>query len=338
MYVSVVGARPNFIKLSPVDTAIKKKHVIVHTGQHYDYEMSQAFFDQMKIPKPDYNLGIGAGTHAEHTAMAMARLEPLFKKLSPEAVITYGDVDSTLAAALTAAKMHIPTAHVESGLRSFDRSMPEEINRIATDHCSDLLFAPTKGAVTQLKKEGLKGVFTGDVMLDVFMKRKDTKILKRQGFTDYYLATVHRASNTDDPKRLSSIFKAFASLDREVLMPLHPRTSKALRTHRIKTPNVRLLPPLSYGDFTTLLAHSAKVFTDSGGAQKEAFFARVPCVTLRDTTEWTETIAAKANTLAGWQTKKILAAAKKKSTPDWKSRPYGDGHAAKKIAKELKRL
>ena len=335
MYVSVVGARPNFIKLAAVAKAIRKRHVIVHTGQHYDYEMSQAFFDQMSIPKPKYNLGIGSGSHAGQTARAMQRLEPLFEELSPEAVITYGDVNSTLAAALTAAKMHIPTAHVEAGLRSFDRSMPEEINRIVADHVSDVLFAPSRGALAQLKKEGLAGVFSGDVMYDVFMGRKETDVLERHGLANYYLATVHRASNTDSKKNLVSIFSAFAKLDKVVVLPLHPRTEKALRKYGIRPKNVRLLPPLGYGDFTTLLAHAEKALTDSGGVQKDAFYAKVPCVTLRNSTEWPETIKAGANVLVGANTKKIVAATRRRRKPDWRVKPYGNGHAAERIAKFL---
>lgn len=336
MFVSVVGARPNFVKLCPMARALRK-HVIIHTGQHYDYEMSQAFFDQMRIPKPDYNLGVGSGTHAQQVALVMAKLEPVLEELRPEVVLTYGDVNSTLAAALTAAKMGIPTAHIEAGLRSFDRSMPEELNRIVADHVSDYLFAPSKLALRQLAKEGLDGVFSGDLTLDAFMMRKETGALKRYGVgkKGYFLATVHRQSNTDSKTNLASIFKAFSQLDKEVLLPLHPRTGEALRQYGIKPENVRLLPPLNYGDFTTLLSHSALLLTDSGGAQKEAFFARVPCVTLRDTTEWPETIAAKANVLVGCDTKKIVAAAHRKSTPNWSAKPYGNGHAAKKIASYL---
>lgn len=335
MYVSVVGARPNFIKLAPIAKALRKKHVVVHTGQHYDYEMSQAFFDQMKIPRPDFNLGVGSGTHAEQTALAMAALEQVFADLAPEVVITYGDVNSTLAAAVTAAKMQIPTAHVEAGLRSFDRTMPEEINRIVADHVSDILFAPSKVAMAQLKKEGLKGYFSGDVMYDVFLSRKNTPILKKEGLDDYYLATVHRPANTDNEKALCSIFDAFAALDKEVVLPLHPRTGKAMRAYGIKPKNVMLMPPVNYGDFTTLLVNADKVFTDSGGVQKEAFYAKTPCVTLRTTTEWPETLKANANVLVGSNKKKIITAAKKKSKPNYKSKPYGDGHTAKKIVKYL---
>jgi UDP-GlcNAc3NAcA epimerase len=353
--VSIVGARPQFIKAAPVNRAIQGHNrrgsnprvaeILMHTGQHYDYNMSQIFFDQLKIRKPDYHLGVGSGNHGEMTGMMLARIEEVLLKESPDWVLVYGDTNSTLAGALAAAKMHIPVAHVEAGLRSFNRRMPEEINRVITDHISTILFCPTKTAVKNLKNEGItKGVYlVGDVMYDAFLFNKElsynkSKILAELELTpgSYCLGTVHRQENTEDPQRLLNIFTAFeelSSADCPFIILLHPRTRKALKQDKEKkqyNPHVRLLYPTSYLDMIALESQTKVILTDSGGVQKEAYFAEIPCVTLRDETEWTETVEAGWNHLGGADVNKIISAFQKAidSLPKKNLKLFGDGKAS----------
>ncbi|PIQ60092.1 MAG: UDP-N-acetylglucosamine 2-epimerase (non-hydrolyzing) [Bacteroidetes bacterium CG12_big_fil_rev_8_21_14_0_65_60_17] len=316
---SVVGARPQFVKAAVVSHALRSRGVreyLLHTGQHYDDDMSAVFFDELGIPAPERNLGIGSGSHADQTARMMMALEIAFLDLRPERVLVYGDTNSTLAAALVAAKMHIPVDHVEAGLRSFNRRMPEEVNRIVTDRLSEFCFCPTQTAVEHLASEGrTEGVhLTGDVMLDatrVFAERAALRrpliSLTRHEAGSFALATVHRAENTDHPGRLSAIFDAFGSLDMPVLLPLHPRTRTRLADVDIPD-NVEVMAPVSYLAMLTLTAGAACVLTDSGGLQKEALWLGTRCITLRDETEWTETTQGGWNQVVGADRKAIAAA------------------------------
>jgi len=360
--VSIVGARPQFIKAMMVSRAVKHHNrqksrprlteILVHTGQHYDYEMSQIFFDKMKIPAPHYQLGVGSGTHGEMTGRMLPRIEEVVLKERPDWVIIYGDTNSTLAGAIVAAKLRIPVSHVEAGLRSYNRRMPEEINRVLTDRISNILFCPTETAVKNLAKEGIcDGVYeVGDVMYDAFITYNKIAAQKSKILQDlvlcphcYYLATVHRQENTDDPERLLSIFSAFEELareDRPFVIPIHPRTRRALKRRAIKlkkNSHVRLILPLSYLDMMALELQTAMIFTDSGGMQKEAFFARVPCITLRDETEWVETVEAGWNFLAGADKKSILLAFAKanKPRPPAPSGQFGGGEASRLILDAL---
>ncbi|MBC7221581.1 UDP-N-acetylglucosamine 2-epimerase (non-hydrolyzing) [Candidatus Bipolaricaulota bacterium] len=348
----VVGARPQFIKLAPVLKAIERHNrdhpdrpiheVLVHTGQHYDYEMSQVFFDELGLKAPDYHLGVGSGTHAYQTGEMLKRVEDVLLKEKPDLVMVYGDTNSTLAGALAAAKLHIPVAHVEAGLRSFNRRMPEEINRVLTDHLSDLLFCPTQTAVENLKREGItEGVhLVGDVMYDAVLQYAElaeakSEILGRLALKprSYALATVHRAENTDDPVRLKGIFQGLAALAQEglpVVVPLHPRTRNALSSLSISQSLPRdllIIEPVSYLDMLILEKNARVILTDSGGVQKEAFFFRVPCVTLREETEWVETVETGWNTLVGCAPERIVRAALEAQEGIGCAWPYGDGRA-----------
>ena len=317
---TIVGARPQFVKAAVVSHALAKAgmaEVLVHTGQHYDLEMSEVFFGELGIPAPAFNLEVGSGSHAVQTGAMLTGLEKLLDsgKL-PDVIMVYGDTNSTVAAAMVAAKASIPLAHVEAGLRSFNRTMPEEINRIVTDRLSDWLFCPTPTAVEHLASEGMtKGVvLSGDVMLDAtrFFAERAGQQRPLSSITDlqsgsYHLATVHRAENTDDPGRLAAIFDGLGQLDAPVLLPLHPRTRQ--RVSQIKlAPSIRLLPPVSYLTMLTLIANSRSVLTDSGGLQKETVWLGKPCITLRSETEWTETLAGGWNVLAGASPQAILDA------------------------------
>lgn len=360
--LTVVGARPQFIKAAPVNRAIERHNIqnhrqriteiVVHTGQHYDHNMSQVFFDQLKIRQPKYNLGVRSGNHGEMTGLMLAKIEDVLLKEKPDWVLVYGDTNSTLAGALAAVKLHIPVAHVEAGLRSFNRGMPEEINRVLTDHVSSLLFCPTDTAVEDLKKEGInQGIFkVGDVMYDAFtfnkeLSEKKSRILSELDLESesYCLATVHRQENTENSQRLLSIFGAFeelSSAECPFLILLHPRTRKALWQHRKKdqvSPHIQLLSPASYLDMIALEAHAKIILTDSGGVQKEAYFAKVPCVTLRDETEWIETVEAGWNHLGGANTQKVVRAFQEAadSSPNGQPNFYGNGEAAKLIVKHL---
>lgn len=350
--VSVVGARPQFIKAAPVCRVLRERHeeVLVHSGQHYDPAMSDVFFERLGIPDPDYNLSVGSGGHGHQTGQMLIGLEELFIDISPECVLVYGDTNTTLAAALAAVKLRIPVAHVEAGLRSFDRSMPEEVNRVLVDHMADLLLCPTRAAVAHLADEGVtEGVdLVGDVMLDtarLFAESGEAHdVLARFGLSsgDYYLATVHRAATSDNAERLASVIRSFARLDRPVLMAVHPRTRKNLEVFGLAdlvaaSPNLRTTTPLAYQDTMALLSSSAGLLTDSGGMQKEAYFLGVPCVTLREETEWTETVELGWNTLAGTDEERIVEAVNALHRPETRPAVYGDGHAAEAITSALER-
>jgi UDP-GlcNAc3NAcA epimerase len=347
----VVGARPNFIKLAPLCVAIKKMpdldFKIVHTGQHYDDSMSTIFFDELDIPKPDYYLNIGSDTHARQTAHIMMALEDLCLKNSFAAMVVIGDVNSTLAGALVAAKLNISIVHIEAGLRSFNRSMPEEINRIATDHMADLLFAPTQTAMKNLNSEGLsdRSWFSGDVMYDMAIRgiklsQNKIQLLEQLGIEpeEYYLSTLHRPYNVDDSKQLREIINALSELDKQVVLSVHPRLQKNLeRFQIIPGDNIKLTHPLGYLEFLTLEKNAAKIITDSGGIQKEAFFLKKPCITLRPETEWAETTLNGANILVkDRSTKAIKEVVMHPHSPKFNTNPYGDGKASEKILNILK--
>jgi UDP-N-acetylglucosamine 2-epimerase len=347
--VSIVGARPQFIKAAPVCRAVRERHeeILVHSGQHFDHAMSDVFFEELGIPRPDYNLGVGGGGHGRMTGEMLGLLEELLVELEPDWVLVYGDTNTTLAGALAAAKLNIPLAHVEAGLRSFNRSMPEEINRVVTDHVSTLLLCPTDTAVTNLAAEGITaGVHqVGDVMLDAARitaeKVDKDEVLGRYGLEDdgYYLATVHRAATSDDRQQLASVLRAFAALDAPVVFAVHPRTRKNVEAFGLDVlldaPNIRAVPPIPYLETSGLLRGARKLLTDSGGMQKEAYFFGVPCVTLRDETEWVETVESGWNVVVGTEETAIANAAV--ATAPTAERPafYGTGYAADKIASLL---
>lgn len=401
----IVGTRPQFVKMAAVSRAIARhnrqiardnhvKELIVHTGQHYDENMSGVFFEELEIPKPDYNLGVGSALHGAQTGRMLEAIETVLVDERPDWVIVYGDTNSTLAGALAAAKLHIPVAHVESGLRSFNREMPEEINRVLTDHVSDLLFCPTEAAVSNLRSEGLTNIVNngqlvpdsvdgllfstdrspvviniGDVMYDSLLyncklAEKRSKIFDRLCLkckepdkpNDYALATVHRPSNTDDLKHLQSIFEALDEIAQDglqVIIPLHPRTRKQLQalpglttvanssspmnyTNSINPTDLIIIEPVSYLDMLLLEKNAKLILTDSGGVQKEAFILQVPCITLREETEWTETVETGWNVLTGADKEKILKAANmfwSLRPVESQGEPYGDGQAAERIVK-----
>jgi UDP-N-acetylglucosamine 2-epimerase len=322
--LTVVGARPQFIKLAPLSKILRENginEIIVHTGQHYDENMNDLFFKELEIPEPDYNLGIGSGSHGEQTGRMLIEIEKIILKENPDLVIVYGDTNSTLAGALAASKLHIKLAHVEAGLRSFNKRMPEEINRVLTDHVSDILFCPTQTAVENLKNEGItNGVYlVGDLMFDAllhFSKISDMKsnILERLNIKpkEYYLATIHRAENTDNYERLKNILTAFSKLDEMVVFPIHPRTRKMINYYGLdgllENDNVKVIDPVGYLDMLKLEKNAKAILTDSGGVQKEAFWLKVPCITLRDETEWIETVNLGWNRLIGSNVEKILKA------------------------------
>jgi len=414
---SIVGARPQFIKLAPVAKLLSTSHfslltshLIIHTGQHYDYEMSQVFFEELGIKAPDYHLGVGSGPHGWQTAEMIKRIEEVLLKEKPHIVIVYGDTNSTLAGALAAAKLHIPIAHVEAGLRSFNKKMPEEINRILTDHCSDILFCPTETAVNNLRKEGFTNIFNngklideasinnhllftsyisrftshpspftshlspltshvspltshssllvinvGDIMYDALLlylelARKKSNILEKLKLTntEYYLATLHRAENTDNLENLRNIFEALVEISKDtpIILPLHPRTKNSIKSLNpsLLTSHfsLRIIDPVSYFDMLILEANAKIIFTDSGGVQKEAFFFKVPCITLRNETEWIETVQSGWNMLVGADREKIVNAQRmiahnliNNNIPPHTYNFYGDGRASKKIIKLL---
>jgi UDP-GlcNAc3NAcA epimerase len=349
--VTIVGARPQFIKAAPVSRALRQVHteVLLHTGQHYDENMSAVFFDEMLIPPPDYNLGVGSGPHGQQTGQMLMDVEQVLLEEAPDWVLIYGDTNSTLAGALTAAKLHIPVAHVEAGLRSFNRRMPEEINRILADHVADLLFCPTQTAVDNLAAEGItKGVhLVGDVMQEALLWAAEraevrSRILEQLGVDDkgYLLATVHRAENTDDPVRLRGIMAAFAQLDEIIVFPVHPRTRKALAELGLTDgiPNLILIEPVGYLDMVRFEQAARLILTDSGGIQKEAYWLGVPCVTLRNETEWVETVDAGWNVLAGVGGGQIIEAVEKLQPPDTQPNLFGDGKASLRILKHLTEL
>jgi len=353
--LTIVGARPQFIKAAAVSRVIRNDHAdtieetLVHTGQHYDPNMSQVFFDELDIPHPKFNLEISGGTHGAMTGRMLEAIERVLLSEKPDWVLIYGDTNSTLAGALAAAKLHIPVAHVEAGLRSFNMRMPEEINRILADRVSNLLFCPTEVAVENLAREGVtKGVsLVGDVMYDVSLYYRDIarshndaldRFELKEG--EYVLATCHRAENTDDPSRLREISLALADLaaDQSVILPIHPRTAKFMAEQGLiaAMKNVKLVAPLPFLDMIRLEQAARAIVTDSGGVQKEAFFYEVPCVTIRDETEWTETVDLGWNRLVDADRTKIVTAVRSAFRPSGaQARPYGDGSASKAIIERV---
>jgi len=347
--LSVVGARPQFVKLAPINKAAiaaGAEHVIVHTGQHYDPMLSDVFFEDLGIGSPDVHLGVGSGSHGVQTGAMLSALDAVLDEHRPDWVLVYGDTNSTIAAALSAVKMHIPVAHLEAGLRSFNRRMPEEHNRVMTDHAADLLLAPTRGAVEHLASEGLgaRTILVGDVMTDVLFDVRDQIAGRRSTLTEelglasggYYLATIHRAENTDDPVRLSQVIDGLAGLDRPVILLAHPRVTAKAAAHglRLDRGALRAHAPLAYPDLIAAAMSSAGIVTDSGGLQKEAFLLRVPCTTVRTETEWVETIELGWNALAGTAAE-ITAAVSRPAPAPTDASPYGDGHAAERVIAAL---
>jgi UDP-N-acetylglucosamine 2-epimerase (non-hydrolysing) len=346
--LSVVGARPQFVKLGPVASALTADgadHVIVHTGQHYDPALSEVFFAELDIPAPDVHLGVGSGSHGVQTGAMLAALDAVLDEHRPDWVVVYGDTNSTLAAALAAVKMHLPLAHIEAGLRSFNRRMPEEHNRVLTDHAADLLLAPTVLALDNLSREGLaeRTVVTGDVMTDVCFRVRDrlneSAVTARVGLPDdgeFLVATMHRADNTDDPARLASIIVALRELPLPVLLLAHPRLVARAASAGVELGGgaQQRLDPVGYTGMVDLVMRSRGVVTDSGGLQKEAFLLGVPCTTLRTETEWTETLADGWNILD--PDLRLLPRVAVRPVPQApQSTPYGDGHAAERIAAVL---
>ncbi len=379
--VTIIGARPQIIKAAALSRAIRHHYadqiqeVIVHTGQHYDDNMSQVFFDELQIPRPDYNLHVGSASHGVQTARMTEGIEALLIKEKPDFIVLYGDTNSTLAGAVAAAKIHVPIVHIEAGLRSFNKSMPEEINRIVCDHCSTLLFTPTKAGLENLKREGFpvdeSGVSTssttaaptidnpkvyhcGDIMYDNSLHFADiaeekTDIIQRLELKGkpFILATIHRDSNTDHPERLGAIFDALIELSKEkqIVLPLHPRTAKLLKTNLnsekqtlvFSSPNIKLIPPVSFLEMIALERHAQLVMTDSGGVQKEAYFFKKPCIILRPETEWVEIVQTGNAILADADESRIMQAWAhfKDCPPTTFPEIFGDGHAAEFMLKQM---
>ena len=355
--LTVVGARPQFIKAAAFSRVVRERQteILVHTGQHYDAGMSDVFFDELALPKPDHHLGVGSGTHARQTAQMLERLEAVMQREAPDVVVIYGDTNSTLAGALAAAKLGIPVAHVEAGLRSFVRDMPEEINRLVADRVATWLFAPTRTAVDNLLREGAvmaeddpsatagRIYETGDIMYDALLQHTATAAERSTLLRDmrlrsgaFVLATVHRAANTDDPARLADIVDALALLHEPVVLPMHPRTRAALLATDIEVePPVLIIEPVGYLDMLSLEQNARMVLTDSGGVQKEAYLLGTPCVTLREETEWIETLEGGWNILAGSDAERILAAAKRPRPAGTPPAVFGDGHAAERMVAVL---
>jgi len=353
--VTVVGNRPQFVKAAAVSPLLRAEHeeVLVHTGQHYDDELSGIFVRELAMPLPERQLALGTGSNTEQTARMLAALAPILAEEEPDAVLVYGDTNSTLAAGLAAAQAGVPVAHVEAGMRSFDRRMPEELNRVLTDHLSTLLLCSTRTAIDNLAREAVAGrsELVGDVMADVSALIRpraaaDDAPLERAGVTPggYVLATAHRAGNVDDPARLALLVQVLleTAATVPVVLPLHPRTHARLRTSGLlreleEAPGVRLLPPLGYVEFTALLVRARAVLTDSGGVQKEAYLAGIPCVTLRDTTEWVETIDVGWNVLVDLDAAAAQAALTR-PVPDAHPDLYGDGAAGSRVVAALTTL
>lgn len=349
--VTVVGARPQFIKAAALSREIKKfvnvDEKIVHTGQHYDQNMSEVFFKEMSIPKPDYNLNINGLTHGAMTGQMLEKIEAVLLEEKPDWVLVYGDTNSTIAGALAAKKLHIKVAHVEAGLRSFNMKMPEEVNRIVTDRISDLLFCPTDRAIENLKQEGYNTLNvnilkSGDIMLDaaLFYKDKMQPIKSISLDKPFVLVTCHRASNTDNSDRLRTIFKALDEIAKthNVVLPLHPRTKNKLSQYNIPTSNISLINPVGYLSMIWLITNAQMVLTDSGGLQKEAYFFEKPCITMRDETEWVELVHHKFNTLVGADYDKIVQTYKtilSEEKKDYSLNLYGNGTTSKMILNSL---
>jgi UDP-GlcNAc3NAcA epimerase len=345
--VTVVGARPQFIKAAAMSRVLRSQHTetLIHTGQHYDDDMSQVFFDELDIPSPDVSLNAGGGSHAEQTSRMMTGIEQVLQSCRPDVLLAYGDTNSTLAAALAASKLHIPVAHVEAGLRSFNRRMPEEVNRVVTDHLSAFLLCPSETAVNNLAREGIStGVcVVGDIMADALFfaasRLRNRTVLTQHKLAkrDYLLATIHRAENTNDHTRLSEILKAFSDIRTPVLFPIHPRTRNSLSAAGIAIPqNVIATKPLGYLDMVAAIQEAKCVLTDSGGLQKEAYWLSIPCVTLRDETEWVETVELGWNVLAGARCSAIVNALASFRLPSSHPDLYGgDGRVAERILDAL---
>jgi len=342
--VSVVGTRPQLIKVAPFSRELRKVHqeILVDTGQHYDEDMAGNFYSELGIPKPDYLLGVGSASHGEQTARMLTGIEKILIAERPSIVVVFGDTNSTLAGALAASKIGIPVAHIEAGLRSYDRSMPEEINRVITDHVSAMLFCPTAISKDNLKKEGItEGVhFVGDIMVDTLEEsrcaaRKHAKILDRLGLArrEYQFMTVHRPSNTDQKANMKSILKGVGASGVETVFAVHPRTARRLREFRLENlpKNIRLIEPVGHTDAVSLVENSLRVLTDSGGLQKEAYLLGVPCITLRDRTEWIETVRAGWNTLVGADADKIRKAVATFTPPKERPRLFGRQGVAKRM-------
>jgi UDP-GlcNAc3NAcA epimerase len=355
--LTIIGARPQFIKAAVLSRYIRDnlscgiKETLLHTGQHYDQNMSDVFFEEMDIPKPNINLHVGSGNHGKTTGLMLEQIENVILELKPDAVLVYGDTNSTFAGALAASKLHIPVAHVEAGLRYFMMVMPEEQNRRLTDHLSTWLFCPTQTAVDNLKQEGITNnenvripdadkkrvAITGDIMYDAslyYREKNNTNINEK----NFILLTIHRAENTDDTNRLSSIVKAINSLsDYRFIFPVHPRTRKILnKLNLVFNSHVKVIEPIGYLEMIAYEAACSAVLTDSGGVQKEAFFFKKPCITMRDSTEWVELVNSGWNTLTGADTNKIIDTVKNLHSPDEYSFLYGDGNCSKKICNYLK--
>ncbi|MEO0095778.1 MAG: UDP-N-acetylglucosamine 2-epimerase (non-hydrolyzing) [candidate division WOR-3 bacterium] len=351
----IVGTRPEFIQVSPLIRAIKsynkrqnKKNVIsllINTGQHYDYLMSEVFFKELNLPEPDYHLGVGSGTHAYQTGEILKRLENVLIKEKPQLVIVYGDTNSTLAGALSAVKLHLKVAHIEAGVRSYNRIMPEEINRVITDQICDIHFCPSRTAIKNLRHEGIvNGVFfVGDIMYDSIKfglkKIKSETILKNLSIKpkEYAVATIHRAENTENAARLKSIVQALEHIASNVIaivFPIHPRTKKKIQALDLNIKNLRIIEPVSYINMLCLQKNAKMIFTDSGGMQKESFYLKTPCITLREETEWIETVELGWNILGGWRKENILSALSKLNyLKRTNINVYGNGNTAEKILK-----
>ncbi len=357
--VTIIGARPQFIKAAPFSEVFRKdnKEILIHTGQHYDDNMSEVFFHELGIPKPDYNLGVGSGSHGMQTGRMLEGIEEIILREKPDGMLVYGDTNSTLAGALAASKLHIPVYHVEAGLRSYNKLMPEEQNRILTDHISSLLLCPTQTAVNNLWKEGIElGVInTGDIMYDAVCRNIDiskrkysngywlSELMKENNMPidinekAYYLATIHRAENTNDPDKLRKIFYAFEKMDKPVILPLHPRTKKFVEELSITKNNIVVIKPIGYLLMLYLTLNAYMVLTDSGGLQKEAYFLKTPCTTLRDQTEWVETLDNGWNMLSQIEVNTIVETVNRELTciQHTQKQQFGDGNAAEHICKAI---
>ncbi len=341
--ITIVGNRPQFVKAAAVSHRLRERadEVLVHTGQHYDDTLSRVFFDELELPRPEHRLELGGGTNAAQTARMLAALEPLLADERADAVLVYGDTNSTLAGALAGAQAGIPVAHVEAGMRSYDRAMPEELNRVLADHAASLLLCSSEAAAETLRGERVAGevVVVGDVMVDVFellAPRGDKDILKQLRVEPggYLLVTAHRAGNVDDPARLRALVDLLRALPEPVVLPLHPRTRARLEEARLSLDGVIVAPPLGYLEFTALVVGARRVLTDSGGVQKEAYLAGVPCITLRATTEWRETVEAGWNVLVDLDSEAALHALDREP-PAARPPLYGDGRAGERVVDAL---
>lgn len=343
--LAIVGARPQFIKHFPFEKACKNEIELktIHTGQHYDVNMSEVFFDQLGMKKPDFMLHIGSGNHGVQTAKMMIEIEKIVEKEKPNGMVVYGDTNSTLAGALVASKLHIPVFHIEAGLRSFNKEMPEEINRVLTDHVSQNLFVPSEIAIENLRKEGIhEGVYNvGDIMKDIVCYIKNINLISDRSIKEkYYYTTIHRPYNTDSKERLKYILESLNTLDVKVLMSIHPRTKNLMNTYDLKEEdfkNVLFISPQSYFDNLSCLYHSEGLITDSGGMQKEAYWLVKKCVTIRKETEWVETLLNDKNVLVFNDLSNLNALLKKAGKNNWNESLYGDGNTANKIVDIIKK-